>query len=187
MTDSEIAELQEYRRQDLLRSMQEISRDHWAAGWNSGLEHDLFLMTFHGAPADYGMGLIAPALLARIKRLAELTQIWWRRADESSELIAIPLAEAEQRFSKLIAEDDDGVIHTLSIPEAKLAFQAAAADDWDHETIKPVLSGMPVWQVYRLRALPVITLFQRKAKGDWELRFGDTTVDFVVPAWARRS
>jgi hypothetical protein len=187
MTDAEKAELELYRRHDLLRRMQEVSREHWAGSWKSDLEHDLYLIVFHGASADYGMGVIAPAALAEIKRLAELTQVWWVRSGEAAAQLAIPLAEAERRFSKLIARDEAGVVvQTLSIPEVKQTYEQAGPEQWDFETIAPVLKGMPIWQAYRLRSNAAIALFHREGKGDWELRFGDTTVDFVEPTWAKK-
>jgi hypothetical protein len=185
-TDAEKAELEEYRRQDLLQRMREVSREHWAAGWHSGLEHDLYLMTFHGASPDYGMGTITSTTLAAIKRLAVLSRIWWVKGEASGSLLAIALEEAEQRFSRLVAEDASGAVQSLSIPEIKQVYERATPDAWSAETIAPVWSGMPVWHVYRLRENPVIALFHREEKGDWELRFGDTTVDIVEPAWAKK-
>jgi hypothetical protein len=181
MTDAERAELHEYRMQDLLRRMGEISRDQWASGWNRGLEHDLYLMAFHGAPPDYGMGVIAASKLAEIKRLAELTQAWWVERDNR-----IALDEAERRFSKPIAEDDSGVVHSLSIPEIKRIYEQATPESWKPETIASFL-GLPAKKLYALQSLPVITLYYREDEQDWELRFGNTTIDYVKPAWAKPS
>lgn len=183
MTDAEKAELDAYRRLDLLRRMEEISREQWAAGWHSGLEHDLYLMTFEGVPAEYGIGAIAADKLAALKRLAELTRVWWVDA-APGERSAIALDEAERRFSKLIAEDERGSAVSMPIAEVKQLYQSATPSDWSSESIQPLLRGMPTRHVYRLRSQPLITLYFREERADWELRFGDTTVDFVLPPWA---
>ncbi|MET0389561.1 MAG: hypothetical protein ABW321_26545 [Polyangiales bacterium] len=187
MTDAEQAELQEYRRQDLLRHMKGVSEDHWSSGWKRDLEHDLYLMTFHDLVADYGMAIIEPARLARMKRLAQLTESWWTYSEEQKQPITIPLAEAERRFSKLIARDDDGATHTLSIAEVKQLYAAASADAWERETVSSPLTGMPGWQLYRLRTNPLLVVMRQddaQARDDWELRFGETTLELVRPTWA---
>jgi hypothetical protein len=185
ITDAEQQELREYRRQDLLRRMREISRDHWSASWQSGLEHDLYLMTFHGVPSDYGMGVIAPAALAHMKRLAELTQTWWVGSDEPGSGLAVTLDEAEQRFSVLVGDDAHGVTHTLAIPDLKKIYELAAPNAWELEKIAAVWRPLTTRHVYRLRANPLITLAHREEEADWELRFATTTVDYVKPAWAK--
>lgn len=184
MTDAEREELEEYRRQDLLSRMKTISQDQWAKGWMNGLEHDLYLMTFHAVPADYGMSVIEPAALAALKRLATLTHTWWVYDESSARTTAIALAEAEQRFSKLVAEDESGELRSMSIPEAKQVYEHASADDWELQTIR-----LP-WdteerQSYRLKSNAFVSLQRRPAEGDWELRFGKTTVAYVTPAWAK--
>ena len=186
MTDAEKEELQEYRRQDLLRCMKGISRNHWAAGWQGGLEHDLYLMTFHGAVPDYGMGMIDRATLERMQRLAELTGVWWVYPEMPGPPTTIPLEEAERRFSTMVAQDSNGAIHRMSIPEAKQIYTQAAASDWDLETVAPLWPGMQSWHVYRLRPNPRVSLVYREDEEDWELRFGDTAVDLVRPAWAAK-
>jgi hypothetical protein len=184
MDDADRKELEEYRRQDLLRRMQEISREHWSKAWQVGLEHDLYLMTFHGVPAEYGVAAIAPAVLERMRQLAELTRVWWVRSDAAPALHMIALDEAERRFSKLIAEDGNGDVHSMSVAEVKDVFAQATPDAWSAETVAAPWSQSQVWRAFRLRALPVLTLVEREDQQDWELRFGKTTVAFVQPAWA---
>jgi hypothetical protein len=185
MTDAEREELDLYRRQDLLRRMQTISQEQWATGWRNGLEHDLYLMTFHGAPADYGMSTIEPGALAELQRLAALTRAWWVYEDGSGQPTVVALDEAERRFSKVVAEDESGKLFSMSIPEAQQLYEKAAADEWEHETIR-----LPWDQsdrhAYRLKSNPLFSLQPREAERDWELRFGKTTVAYVTPAWAKR-
>lgn len=185
MTDAEREELNEYRRQDLLRRMRGISQDQWAAGWMKGLEHDLYLMTFQGAPADYGMSVIEPSELAALKRLAELTQSWWVQADVAVGPTAIPLAEAAQRFSRVVAEDERGELQSMSIPEAKQLYERASADAsrWELQTIR-LPWDTTVRHAYRLKSNALLSLQRREQEGDWELRFGKTTIAYVQPAWA---
>jgi hypothetical protein len=184
MIDAEREELDEYRRQDLLRRMRMISQDEWAAGWKEGLEHDLYLMTFHGVPADYGMGVIEPAALAELKRLAQLTRAWWVYEEASAGPTAISLAEAERRFSKLVAQDESDELHSMSIPEAMQLYEHAGADEWQLETIQ-LPWGTSVRHAYRMKSNALFSLQHREDKGDWELRFGTTTVAYVTPAWAK--
>jgi len=186
LTEDDRAELQEYRRKDLLRTMQEISEEHWGRSWHGGLEHDLYLMTFQSIVPEYGMGPIEPARLAHMRRLAEQTQIWWASSSSPRQPLVITLEEAERRFSKLVAQDDLGNVHTLSVHEAKEWYAQAAAGDWDTETVSAPMAGMSSWHLLRLRKNPLISLVYRAEQGDWELRFGDTTLDHVRPTWAKR-
>jgi hypothetical protein len=181
MTDAEREELDAYRRQDLLHRMQTISRDHWAARWKKDLEHDLYLMTFHGVPSDYGMSVIEPSALAELKRLAQLTRAWW--VYEEAGPTSIPLAEAEHRYSKLVAEDESGKLHSMSIPDAKQVYENSSAGDWELETIQLPWDSEE-HRAYRKKANALFSLQQRAADGDWELRFGETTLAYVRPAWA---
>jgi hypothetical protein len=185
MSDAEKLELQEYRRQDLLQRLQAISREHWSSHWQLGLEHDVYLMTFCGTAPEYGMGVVSAQALSQLKRLAELTQTWWLRSEDSGELLSIALDDAERRFSSLIAQDATGAEQRSSVAEVKKASESAAPSDWDHETTRPPWDNKD-WHVYRLRSNPVITLFERKAEGDWELRFGSTTISYVMPAWVKQ-
>jgi hypothetical protein len=185
LADAEREELQEYRKRDLLQRMRTISKEHWDAGWRRGLEHDLYLMTFHGVPSEYGMGMVAPDALAALKRLSELTRVWWARSEGVDAPSSIPLAEAEQRFSKLAAEDDGGGVHALSIPDLQQLYRQSTADHWQYEVVQPIMRGMPAWHVYRMRSNPLVALFLRD-DGRWELRFGDTTAEYVQPAWAKQ-
>jgi len=184
MTDAEREELEQYRRQDLLRRMRTISQDQWAKGWMKGLEHDLYLMTFHDAPADYGMSVIEPAALAALKRLAELTQTWWVDEEGSGNPTVVSLDDAARRFSKVVAEDERGALRSMSIPEVKEAYQNAAAEDWEHETIR-LPWDQSARHAYRLRSNPLFSLQRRDSEDDWELRFGKTVVAYVSPTWAR--
>jgi hypothetical protein len=184
MTDAERKELDEYRRQDLLRRMQAISQDQWAAGWKTDLEHDLYLMTFHGTPSDYGMSTIEQAALTELKRLAHLTHAWWVYEESAAGPSSIPLAEAERRFSKLVAEDESGELRSISIAEAKQVYENSSANEWEHETVR-----LP-WDTedrhgYRLKSSSLFSLQHRADEGDWELRFGKTTLAYVRPAWAK--
>lgn len=183
MTESEKAELEAYRRQDLLRRMEKISEDQWAAGWTNGLEHDLYLMTFCGAPAEYGRGPIPREQIAELKRLAELTQVWWVPTNKPGVRDTISLAEADSRFSKLIAQDEGGGTVTMSIPEAKRLYESSAQADWEYAPIPALLRETLPWTEYKLRSQPLITLSLREGRTYWELRFADTIIDLVKPAW----
>lgn len=184
MTDAEREELEQYRRQDLLQRMRTISQDQWAKGWMQGLEHDLYLMAFHDAPADYGMSVIEPGAVAALKRLAELTQAWWVDEAGSGNPAVVSLGEAERRFSKVAAEDERGTLRSMSIPEVKQTYQDAGAEDWEHETVR-LPWDQSARHAYRLRSNPLVSLQRRESEGDWELRFGKTVVAYVRPTWAR--
>jgi hypothetical protein len=183
LTDDERAELQSYRSQDLLQRMRAISEEQWASGWQRGLEHDLYLMAFEGTANEYGVGAVAPDALAQLRRLAQLSGVWWAWSEDGRKPVPIPLDEAARRFSKLVARDENDVEQALSVQEVKRLYEQAAAADWNRELLTRVL-GLADWHIYRLRANPRLTLVQREEERVWELRFGSTTVALVTPRWA---
>lgn len=175
MTDADMQELQEYRRQDLLRCMQTISEEHWAAAWHPSLAHDLYLIVFKGVSSYYGMRKISAQSLARMKKLAELTGSWWDESQVPRQRHAIALDEAEKRYGKLLAQEK-----VMSVAEVRSAYERAAPTDWEHETVTFLDKH---WHVYKLKANPAITLQYDEDENAFSLRFGDTTVDFVTPSW----
>lgn len=70
--------LGESSRNELLRRMEEISEDHYCAGWMSGLEFDLWNAAHATEDYRYGMGVIDTAQREALRKLSQDAGGWWR-------------------------------------------------------------------------------------------------------------
>lgn len=68
---------QEYAKELLLRLMEEISEDHYCAGWMHDLEFSLWRMT-QGGPTAYGMYPVEPEIVERLRTLSADAGGWFR-------------------------------------------------------------------------------------------------------------
>lgn len=67
---------QEYAKELLRIEMSEISEDHYAAGWMSNLEYELWEIVLKGG-GEYGMGVVDPEMVSRLKQFAADAGGWW--------------------------------------------------------------------------------------------------------------
>ena len=81
--------------EDLLALMEDLSEEHWCAGWMDGLERALYERAFLGADPSYGLGPIDPESLAALRTLATESGAWWRLRDEAQDL-TMPWVTVEQ-------------------------------------------------------------------------------------------
>jgi hypothetical protein len=89
-TEERLAEL---AKETLETFMSDISEDHYAAGWNMGLEYDLWSMV-RGGSRHYGMGTVTEADVAKLKQLADEAGGWWK-CDEF-----VPIAEWRVEYAR---------------------------------------------------------------------------------------
>lgn len=92
-------ELLDYRRKELLSIMEDISEDHWCAGWMSGNEYSLWGIVFDDRPRRYGMMEVDEAQIARMKQLAEQTDTWFAYVDGDPDLRNVTLAEFQAKYA----------------------------------------------------------------------------------------
>lgn len=92
MIAAEQLELQDYREQQLLRLMREISQDTFSAGWLKGLERILYRAAFCGSEEAVWITSLDSGRLASV---ATLANCWWHRPDYADEEQKISLAQAQ--------------------------------------------------------------------------------------------
>lgn len=68
-------ELQTLRREKLIRLVGDISEAHYAAGWNDGIEDDLWRMT-QGGSRRYGLSDVAAEDVAELRELSAKLGEW---------------------------------------------------------------------------------------------------------------
>lgn len=96
-------ELLDYRRKELLSIMEDISEDHWCAGWMSDNEYSLWGIVFDDRPRRYGMMEVNEAQIARMKQLAEQTDTWFYFSHDADDpdLIGVSLDDFRDRLASL--------------------------------------------------------------------------------------
>ncbi len=78
---------------DVLRDlMRDISEDHWAAGWLSGLEFSLWRMVENGS-RTFGMGIVPQYKVDALKKLSDECGGWWIWRDGADGEEFVTLAE----------------------------------------------------------------------------------------------
>lgn len=190
MDQTDYEELQEFRRQDVLHLMRELSEDCWAAGWNSGLEHDLYLIVFEGMCPEYGMGEVSGATIERMRRNATLSDSWWVYPnDKSYTPVLITLDEARRRFSKLGPVGDERFPDPPVEPTVQDIvglYEASSEADWvltiDDEP-PPKFAWGSDFHEYGLKSNLLVSLCQRDDRR-YDLRYGYRTIKIVTPTWA---
>ena len=69
--------IREILREWMTSTMRDISEDHYAAGWMSGLEQKLWIAVQRlPEPTDYGLGRIDAKRLEKLKAVSELLGEW---------------------------------------------------------------------------------------------------------------
>ncbi len=177
----------EFRRQALLASMQDLSEDCWSAGWNTGLERDLYRIVFEGACPEYGMGWINATERNKMSQWAILTDCWWVWSASEHRPVTISLVEAEARFQRIPSKT---VPAGLTVKEALAIYEASSADDWELEPLmEREIADSPFIQwlnrareVYRLRRDPAMYL-QRRFDFQFVFGYGTCQIDLVQPSW----
>lgn len=176
-------ELHDYRIDEMLRTMREISEDCWCAGWNSRLEHDLYLRAFKGFTPSYGAGLIAQDDLDKLRRHAELTNSWWMWDDTTHGPKVVPLSEAEKLFGK---------VGNLSASEILSIYATASLDptQWDEEDHPSVGSRwtdfMSSIHAYTMKDRPSLRIVHQEWD-DYMLQYdGFDVAEIKAPLWAFR-
>jgi hypothetical protein len=97
-TDAKLARLRELSARSLEERMSDISEDHYAAGWMSGLQYDLWQM-LRGGPRYYGMGSVSEADVTELRRLSEDAGGW----HDGNRLV--PLDEWRREFARYFEHD----------------------------------------------------------------------------------
>ena len=87
----------------LLELMEDISEEHYAAGWMSGLEESLWWIAHGGGPM-YGMIPVSDERIAALRVLAHRAGGWWHwcehPVDDEPDETFIALDKWEQRFAR---------------------------------------------------------------------------------------
>jgi hypothetical protein len=83
--------LKEVGKEWLLYELEEISEDHYCAGWMMNLEYDIW-HRIQQLPNEhrYGMGTIPEKRLLKMKEVAEQLDGWWIYRDDR---VFVPMAE----------------------------------------------------------------------------------------------
>jgi len=192
LSEADTLELQEYRANAVLREMRDISEDHWCAGWNSNLEHDLYLIVFEGASSDYGMGEIDPERSRALRAVAEKANVWWHWDREQQCPVSISLTEAKERYGRITIVSDGVVRGAKTVGEVLALYEAAAnkPEDWHLAPAQPepLLSWFPAYDghVFFLLSDHDVELVQGD-DGTYDLRYGYTSVKTVTPEWAPKN
>jgi hypothetical protein len=189
LTESEHDELTTFRRQALLGVMQDLSEDCWAAGWNSGLERDLYRIVFEDACPEYGMGWINATERKSMRQWALLTDSWWvwDSQKEGGKPKLISLSEAKSRFARIVSKQ---VPEGLTVREALSLYQLSGSDDWE---LEPLLeravpdNSFILWlnrarETYRFKTDPALYL-TRRHDFQFVLGYGTCQIDIVQPSW----
>jgi len=96
---------------ELKKLMEEISQDHYCAGWMDGLEFILWKFVKEGSKdQEYGMGVIKGSTILRLKELSEEAGGWWvffldskysrPRSQDYSGSAFIPMYQWEEYYNK---------------------------------------------------------------------------------------
>lgn len=185
--DESDEELTTFRRQALLAAMQDLSQDCWAAGWNSGLERDLYRIVFEDALAEYGLGWISATDRKNIRHWAILSDSWFVWSDEHAQAVRIPLSEAKQRYRRIVTKDvSDG----LTVREGLALYQLSGPDDWELEAlVERDLPDSPFirWlnrarEIYRFTTDSALYL-RRRHDFQFVLGYGTCQIELVQPSW----
>lgn len=85
----------------LARLMSDISEEHWAAGWMSGLEFALWDMV-QGGSRRYGMDDVSDSEVAQLELLSELADGWVIHGDGGEQYVPLEIwvAKAQAQYAK---------------------------------------------------------------------------------------
>lgn len=191
MTDEERAELMGFRRQALLEYMRDISDRCWAAGWQDGLEADLYLIAFEGACPEYGMGEVTVFEQERLRYCATMADCWFSWCNDTKEPMPISLEEAKTRYQHIRPA---GVEAGRTVEEVVSLYEDSGPQDWvltanpEPEANEPSsISWLLDW-VYRAHenyAYQQDQLVHLVRRHDlrFDLSYGRCDVRIVEPSW----
>jgi len=137
--------------------MQELSEDHWCAGWVTGLEYSLWNFVTKG-PGKWGFGSIDEQKVARLSRLSQTAGGWWRWDAACHGPVFVPLEAwreeevATSNWSKYVPkglDKGDLVVPNVSNKQVRLWLRPPARHYYDHPLVEPhsplISNGDPYW------------------------------------------
>ncbi|HKQ92323.1 MAG TPA: hypothetical protein VJZ77_16820 [Blastocatellia bacterium] len=96
-------------RKRLLSLMEEVSEDHYCAGWLNGLEYRLWQAALqYPQPYKFGVEAIEEKKVEELKGLAEELQEWAVWDDQAGEEKLIPLKDWKRIFAASKTASDSG-------------------------------------------------------------------------------